>query len=104
MAILQSDSPFARSLPAKTRFVHLVIAAQEHIANGGMGQDVGMDRGDHPIVGAKKWSVTKQNGAPGETRTPDPLLRRRIGTPSKVMYYSIFSRLSPPPSGQEGTD
>jgi len=104
MAILQSDFPFARSFPAKTRFVHLDIAAQEHFANGEMGQDGGMDRGDHPIVGAKKVSVTKQNGAPARTRTSDPLLRRRIGTPSKVMYYSIFSRLGPLLSGQEVTE
>ena len=84
MAILQSDSPFARSLPAKTRFVHLDIAAQEHFVTGGKGQDVGMDRGDHPIVGAKKVSVTKQNGAPGATRTPDPLLRRQLLCPTEL--------------------
>ena len=90
MAILQSDSPFARSLPAKTRFVHLDIAAQEHFANGGMGQDVGTDRGDHPIVGAKKVSVTKQNGAPARTRTSDPLLRRQQLYPPELQARGVI--------------
>ena len=90
MATSQSDSPLARSLPAKTRFVHLGIAAQEHFANDGMGQDVGMDRGDHPIVGAKKESVTKQNGAPGETRTPDPLLRRQLLYPPELQARGVI--------------
>jgi hypothetical protein len=47
-------------------------------------------QGTFPAARTNKESITKKNGAPGKTRTPDPLLRRQLLYPPELQARGVI--------------
>src|SRR5205823_11829666 len=74
----------AKRLPEPARFVESMAQAAKTRGKGCMGD--GMTRG------LRNRNMMLEDGAPGETRTPDPLLRRQTLYPAELRAHKFILR------------